>query len=72
MRSLFFLILPGCLLFQEPAPYPEPADADEDGVEAPEDCDDHDDDVHPGAQEICDGEDNDCNGAIDDDCLAMT
>ena len=30
------------------------------------DCDDKDPNVHPGATEVCDGVDNDCNGKIDD------
>jgi hypothetical protein len=31
------------------------------------DCNDANANVHPGAQEICDGLDNDCNGLTDDD-----
>ena len=28
-----------------------------------DDCDNHDKDVHPGASEVCDGKDNNCDGA---------
>ncbi len=31
-----------------------------------QDCDDTDAQVHPGVQEHCDGEDEDCNGEVDD------
>ncbi len=31
------------------------------------DCDDADDDNHPGADEVCDDEDNDCDGDVDED-----
>ena len=31
------------------------------------DCDDGDDDVHPGADEHCDGVDEDCDGSIDEE-----
>jgi len=41
-------------------------DLDQDGYLAAEDCDDEDEDVNPGAVEVCNGEDDDCDGAIDD------
>ncbi|MCB9762522.1 MAG: hypothetical protein H6739_22175 [Alphaproteobacteria bacterium] len=34
-------------------------------VNAGEDCDDRDPEVHPGAAEVCDGVDNDCDGTTD-------
>lgn len=41
-------------------------DADRDGYNAGEDCDDNDYRVYPGADEICDGKDNDCNDETDE------
>ena len=43
---------------------PSPGVSDVDG-----DCDDANDIVFAGANEECDGEDNDCNGVVDDDLL---
>ncbi|MCB9678541.1 MAG: putative metal-binding motif-containing protein [Alphaproteobacteria bacterium] len=50
----------------DPATVP---DADRDGFPADVDCDDADADAFPGSFEFCDGIDNDCNGAIDDDAV---
>ena len=42
-------------------------DADGDGYAATIDCDDSDPSVHPTAEETCDGIDNDCDAAVDED-----
>ncbi|MFT4974546.1 MAG: hypothetical protein ACI8S6_000429, partial [Myxococcota bacterium] len=42
-------------------------DVDGDGYDSSEDCDDNNSVVHPGAAELCDGVDNNCDGLIDDD-----
>ena len=36
------------------------------------DCDDNDNTVYPGATEVCDGKDNDCNGQVDDGLTFVT
>ncbi len=36
-------------------------------VEDDQDCNDANDEIHPGAEEVCDGVDNDCDGLVDDD-----
>jgi hypothetical protein len=42
-------------------------DADVDGYRPPEDCDDSNAAIHPGAPEVCNSVDDDCNGRVDDD-----
>jgi hypothetical protein len=44
------------------------SDNDSDGFTACSDCNDGDPTVFPGAPELCDLIDNDCNGVIDDSC----
>ncbi len=43
-------------------------DNDGDGYAASVDCNDSNDQIHPGALELCDGADNNCNGTIDEGC----
>lgn len=42
-----------------------PFDEDGDGYARSEDCNDDDPEVHPGAEETFDGEDDDCDGTVD-------
>ena len=43
-----------------------------DWVEQGGDCDDTDDEIHPGADEACDGLDNDCDGDTDEDYRGLS
>ena len=47
-------------------------DLDGDGFTAAEDCDDSNSAVHPEADEICDGLDNNCDAIIDEDAIDRT
>ena len=47
-------------------------DADGDGVSGRDDCDDADVTAFPGADERCDGVDNDCDGAVDKEAVDAT
>jgi len=66
---LLTVLLVGC----PPGPKPDDTgisstvDADGDGYEEAVDCDDSDPSVHPGADELCNGRDDDCDGFVDDD-----
>ena len=40
-------------------------DKDKDGVKSDKDCDDNDKTVYPGATEVCDGKDNNCDSQVD-------
>jgi hypothetical protein len=39
-----------------------------DGGSVPPDCDDSDPNIHPGATELCDGRDQNCNQQVDETC----
>ena len=46
-------------------------DADNDGVDARQDCNDEDASINPSAEEVCDGIDNNCDGEIDEGLLII-
>jgi hypothetical protein len=68
-RYLFMLVSMAIIVFMAPLCQPKNQDLDSDSdgyTTAQGDCDDQDATVFPGAYELCDQKDNDCNGTIDD------
>ena len=55
------------MLFSQEEVQEGDSDADLDGYLESEDCDDAAADINPGAVEVCDDRDNNCNGEVDDD-----
>ena len=47
-------------------------DNDGDGASSEIDCDDNDASIYPGASEVCDNKDNDCDGFIDENMTRIT
>ncbi|MEC8422479.1 MAG: putative metal-binding motif-containing protein, partial [Myxococcota bacterium] len=74
LRAAVLVFLPACGSGAEQTPSAPRTeiDADRDGVPAPEDCADGDADIHPGAEERCNGLDDDCDGDIDEDAVDST
>ena len=71
MRSgLIFFLLIGCgeeiTTITTPKDGELLTDNDADGYPSDEDCDDNDSTIHPGAEELCDGFDNNCDNQADE------
>ena len=76
MNILFLLTLFSCRTdttsTKEQTVVAQVEDKDQDGYSTEQDCNDGDATINPGAIEVCDGIDNNCNGAIDDDDELVT
>jgi hypothetical protein len=65
---VLFAALPACgETFENPTNTPTAVDLDKDGATSGRDCDDDDSTVYPGAPELCDGKDNDCDEGTTDE-----
>jgi hypothetical protein len=64
---------PSVAVFEVAVSFTLDCDDDDDGHDATacagDDCDDRLPGIHPGADEVCNGQDDDCNLAIDDDAV---
>lgn len=58
-----------CQVGESGAPYDSTSDTDGDGVLDYLDCAPNDARIYPGAQEVCDGVDNDCDGTVDEGAM---
>jgi hypothetical protein len=66
VSPLLGLVLAGCPYIGDDAAF-ERFDVDDDGHAWPDDCDEGDPSVFPGAEERCNGVDDDCDGTVDED-----
>merc|ERR1711965_999719 len=71
MKFFIALALIGCRTsdkqISETGTVSEQVDQDGDGFISTEDCNDLDAQVYPGAEEVCDGIDNNCDGQFDEE-----
>lgn len=65
------VILPAKISCGADSTDPSCEDTDGDGVRANQDCDDNNARTYPGALELCDGKDNNCNGQVDENALVI-
>lgn len=81
MRFAILFLALGCTDGKGPCSEGDYVDEDEDGYVVGADycitldlfdCDDADPTVHAGAEELCDGKDNDCDGETDDEGACTT